>query len=81
MNKMTEQEAILFDRLFRATGTTATDLADDNRVIGELLRTVRANALRDAAKDLKDHPVIYSSEYSSWLFDRADDVETGTADS
>jgi hypothetical protein len=81
MTKMTEHEALLFDRLFRATGTSAVDLARDNQVIGELLRTVRSNALRAAAHALKAHPVIYSSEHSSWLFDRADGIETGREDS
>lgn len=75
MIEMTEHEAILLDMLFRASKTNPP-YDEVNSQIEALLRVVRATALRDAAKALKDHPVIYSSEHSSWLFDRADAIET-----
>jgi hypothetical protein len=49
MTKMTEHEAILLDMLFQAGRRHDLDL--ENRAIDALMRTVRATALRDAAKE------------------------------
>jgi len=72
MIEMTQREAVYLDMLFRASKTNR-NFDHDNRVIDLLLRTVRATALRDAAKDLVDN----QNGTQNWLFDRADALETG----
>jgi len=78
--KMTEHERALLDILFRAAEANP-HYAEVAAPIDALLRTVRATALRDAAKDLKVHSGLSNHQrvFSNWLFDRADYVETGKA--
>jgi hypothetical protein len=72
--KMTEHEAILLDMLLRDSKTNPP-YDGTNSQIDALLRTVRATALRDAAKSLVDN----QHGTQNWLFDRADYIETGKA--
>ncbi len=85
MTKMTEHEAILLDNLFQTSRVSKINqyFDDDNRAIDALLRTVRATAVRDAAKDFNYQARLDNSHWvvTNWLFDRADGIETGTADS
>ena len=74
MIDMTEHEAILLDMLFRAS-KTEPPYDKVNTQIDALLRTVRATALRDAAKEMV--PLERATDFANWLFDRADAVETG----
>jgi len=74
MTEMTEHEAILLDMLLQAIQANPSH-GDANPQIDALLRTVRATALRDAAKALNGRQGLVSN----WLFDRADDIETGKA--
>ena len=72
--KMTEHEAILLDMLLQAIQVDPAH-GEANPQIDALLRTVRATALRDAAKSLVDN----QHGTQNWLFDRADYIETGKA--
>lgn len=78
MIEMTEHEAILLDMLFRAPKTNR-NFDHENDIIDALLRTVRATALRDAAKGVRKQYGDDFNEVECWLFDRADTIETGKA--
>jgi hypothetical protein len=81
MTKMTEHERALVALLFRVAGVLTPAEAVQPQV-DALLAIVRATALRDAAKALKEQTFHYADyanvkEVECWLFDRADDIETG----
>jgi len=69
---MTEHERALLDLLFRAAQANPHYIEVAPQ-IDALLRTVRATALRGAAGE-SDYAFV-----SNWLFDRADNIETGAA--
>ena len=78
MTEMTEHEAILLDMLLQAIQVDPAH-GEANPQIDALLRTVRATALRDAAKSIRNQYRDDFEEAECWLFDRADDIETGKA--
>ena len=76
MTTMNETEQAVLDLVVNAVDQGfVTDLE-----VALLLRTVRAYALRDAAKALNKHAQrdhYQPSFVSNWLFDRADNIEMG----
>ena len=83
MSEMTEHEAILLDLLLQAIQVDPAH-GDANPQIDALLRSVRATALRAAAKALIKEAETGITDIdngtridANWLFDRADDIETG----
>jgi len=78
MTEMTEHEAILLDLLLQAIQVDPAH-GDANPQIDALMRTVRATALRDAAKDINRRARLDTTSLlvSNWLFDRADAIEAG----
>jgi len=82
--EMTEHEEALFDMLFSASHGGSEAVVDLQ--VEALLRTVRATALRDAAKEMirenKGDTAYVDRDVqdpANWLFDRADDIESGKA--